>query len=103
MSWFDKRHQAKDAFLTLSLSKYTRGRRGRSSAVERQLPKLNVVGSTPIARSNSLPRSTDDRRPYPSRPGMGDQRVEAQGVETSNVAPTLLTGADRAMGARRLQ
>src|SRR6185436_14884527 len=51
MSWFDKRHQAKDAFLTLSLSKYTRGRRGRSSAVERQLPKLNVVGSTPIARS----------------------------------------------------
>lgn len=26
--------------------------RGRSSVVERQLPKLNVVGSTPIARSN---------------------------------------------------
>ena len=25
---------------------------GRSSEVERQLPKLNVVGSTPIARSN---------------------------------------------------
>ena len=32
-------------------------RRGRSSEVERQLPKLNVVGSIPIARSklfNSL-------------------------------------------------
>jgi hypothetical protein len=26
-------------------------RRGRSSEVERQLPKLNVVGSIPIARS----------------------------------------------------
>ena len=26
--------------------------RGRSSVVERQLPKLNVVGSIPIARSN---------------------------------------------------
>ena len=26
--------------------------RGRSSGVERQLPKLNVVGSNPIARSN---------------------------------------------------
>ena len=26
-------------------------RRGRSSVVERQLPKLNVVGSIPIARS----------------------------------------------------
>ena len=25
---------------------------GRSSVVERQLPKLNVVGSIPIARSN---------------------------------------------------
>jgi hypothetical protein len=25
---------------------------GRSSAVERQLPKLDVVGSIPIARSN---------------------------------------------------
>jgi hypothetical protein len=25
--------------------------RGRSSVVERQLPKLNVVGSIPIARS----------------------------------------------------
>jgi hypothetical protein len=30
--------------------------RGRSSVVERQLPKLNVVGSIPIARS-SLPES----------------------------------------------
>jgi hypothetical protein len=27
------------------------GARGRSSVVERQLPKLNVVGSIPIARS----------------------------------------------------
>jgi hypothetical protein len=27
-------------------------KRGRSSVVERQLPKLNVVGSIPIARSN---------------------------------------------------
>ena len=27
-------------------------RRGRSSVVERQLPKLYVVGSIPIARSN---------------------------------------------------
>jgi hypothetical protein len=26
-------------------------KRGRSSVVERQLPKLNVVGSIPIARS----------------------------------------------------
>src|SRR6266705_661508 len=29
-------------------------RRGRSSVVERQLPKLNVVGSIPIARSNPI-------------------------------------------------
>ncbi len=29
-------------------------RRGRSSEVERQLPKLNVVGSIPIARSSSF-------------------------------------------------
>jgi hypothetical protein len=28
--------------------------RGRSSVAERQLPKLYVVGSIPIARSNSL-------------------------------------------------
>jgi hypothetical protein len=28
---------------------------GRSSGVERQLPKLNVVGSNPIARSIGLP------------------------------------------------
>ncbi len=28
--------------------------RGRSSVVERQLPKLNVVGSIPIARSKNL-------------------------------------------------
>jgi hypothetical protein len=28
------------------------GARGCSSEVERQLPKLNVVGSIPIARSN---------------------------------------------------
>lgn len=28
--------------------------RGRSSVVERQLPKLYVVGSIPIARSNGL-------------------------------------------------
>ena len=28
--------------------------RGRSSVVERQLPKLNVVGSIPIARSKYL-------------------------------------------------
>ena len=28
--------------------------RGRSSVVERQLPKLNVVGSIPIARSKFL-------------------------------------------------
>jgi hypothetical protein len=28
--------------------------RGRSSEVERQLPKLNVVGSIPIARSIQL-------------------------------------------------
>ena len=27
--------------------------RGRSSVVERQLPKLNVVGSIPIARSST--------------------------------------------------
>ncbi len=27
--------------------------RGRSSVVERQLPKLNVVGSIPIARSKN--------------------------------------------------
>ena len=35
------------------------GKRGRSSVVERQLPKLNVVGSIPIARSN---RFNDLRR-----------------------------------------
>ncbi len=35
--------------------------RGRSSGVERQLPKLNVVGSIPIARSN-LQRDTG--RPF---------------------------------------
>ena len=29
--------------------------RGCSSVVERQLPKLNVVGSIPIARSNPFP------------------------------------------------
>ena len=28
--------------------------RGRSSRVERQLPKLNVVGSNPIARSKKI-------------------------------------------------
>lgn len=28
---------------------------GRSSVVERQLPKLNVVGSIPIARSKAFP------------------------------------------------
>ena len=31
-----------------------RTQRGRSSEVERQLPKLNVVGSIPIARSRPL-------------------------------------------------
>ena len=31
---------------------YKRGAGGRSSEVERQLPKLNVVGSIPIARSS---------------------------------------------------
>ncbi len=33
-------------------SPYDDDHRGRSSVVERQLPKLNVVGSIPIARSN---------------------------------------------------
>ena len=32
----------------------SRPRRGCSSEVERQLPKLNVVGSIPIARSNNF-------------------------------------------------
>src|SRR3954469_23488036 len=32
--------------------------RGRSSEVERQLPKLNVVGSIPIARSTLSPDLT---------------------------------------------
>ncbi len=32
-----------------------RGACGRSSVVERQLPKLNVVGSIPIARSKHCP------------------------------------------------
>ena len=36
-----------------------KGARGRSSEVERQLPKLNVVGSIPIARSN-LPQPREN-------------------------------------------
>jgi hypothetical protein len=33
---------------------YGAGHRGCSSVVERQLPKLNVVGSIPITRSNNF-------------------------------------------------
>jgi hypothetical protein len=43
-------------------------RRGRSSVVERQLPKLNVVGSIPIARSNFLACRSDLYRSLPVRP-----------------------------------
>ena len=42
-----------DAGLGPKESKITRVR-GRSSVVERQLPKLYVVGSIPIARSKAL-------------------------------------------------
>ena len=37
--------------------------RGRSSVVERQLPKLNVVGSIPIARSNLFLRLVTKTKP----------------------------------------
>lgn len=44
-------------------SDYGLRRRGRSSVVERQLPKLYVVGSIPIARSRSLPQDRLPARP----------------------------------------
>jgi hypothetical protein len=36
---------------------------GSSSAVERQLPKLDVAGSIPVSRSISRPRCTACQRP----------------------------------------
>jgi hypothetical protein len=42
---------------------------GRNSAVECQLPKLDVVGSIPIARSKSFPQYSS--HPYCSSSGLG--------------------------------
>jgi hypothetical protein len=33
---------------------------GRNSAVECQLPKLDVAGSTPVARSTSFPNDSNE-------------------------------------------
>lgn len=40
---------------------------GCSSVVERQLPKLNVVGSIPITRSNFFNKLDKNGRFYPER------------------------------------
>ena len=45
-----------------------RARCGRSSGVERQLPKLNVVGSNPIARSKSSDLSKHLKNKEKNRP-----------------------------------
>src|SRR5208282_3075743 len=42
-----------------------KAKRGRSSVVERQLPKLYVVGSIPIARSKSSGSYSDSSCPSP--------------------------------------
>ncbi len=41
-------------FAKVRQGRYSCAARGRSSGVERQLPKLNVVGSNPIARSKDF-------------------------------------------------
>ena len=43
--------QAKDQLIGLV---FGFAKRGSSSVVERQLPKLNVAGSIPVSRSNQL-------------------------------------------------
>ena len=72
---------------------YKRSAGGRSSEVERQLPKLNVVGSIPIARSSSFEGSALARSifmgrvvagPWSERPGPLDMRGGA--------APWCVTG-----------
>ena len=64
-------------------------RRGRSSVVERQLPKLNVVGSIPIARS---------RTPgYRSR----DQTLSSKTVAHGKRAARRPHGSFRFVAARR--
>jgi hypothetical protein len=52
----DKRHhtspRARLPLPPAAALRYAETERGRSSVVEHQLPKLSVVGSIPIARSN---------------------------------------------------
>ncbi len=35
---------------------------GRNSVVECQLPKLDVAGSSPVARSNNEPKTLEEKR-----------------------------------------
>ena len=49
----DRGIASRSALDTVRANRYPMTQGGRSSVVERQLPKLNVVGSIPIARSNT--------------------------------------------------